>query len=172
MLDGDLVTLRPIEPGDYSTLATFLNDLDVGLLVGGQPPVPMPMASVAALYEHRRESPDEVNFAITANDVDGALIGQCGLFRHDVVGRTCELGISIGVREYWGRGYGRETVSLLADYAFRVRNIRKLCLSVNANNERAYRAYTAAGFEEEGRRRQHVWSDGAYVDMVLMARFA
>ncbi|MFD1044272.1 GNAT family N-acetyltransferase [Kibdelosporangium lantanae] len=164
--------MRPIEPGDYSTLATFLNDLDVGLLVGGQPPVPMPMASVAALYEHRRESPDEVNFAITANDVDNALIGQCGLFRHDNVGRTCELGIAIGVHEYWGRGYGRETVSLLADYAFRVRNIRKLCLSVNATNERARRAYAAVGFEEEGVRKQHVWNNGEYIDMVLMARFA
>ncbi|TCO53789.1 GNAT family N-acetyltransferase [Actinocrispum wychmicini] len=171
MLTGELVTLRPIEPADYPALAVFTNDLEVALLVGGLPPVPVPLASVSAIYERRRENPDEVNFAITSNEGDGLLIGQCGLFRHDPIGRTCELGIAIGDRDHWGRGYGRETVSMLSDYAFRVRNIRKVCLSVNATNERALRAYVAAGFVEEGRRLRHVWSDGEYIDMVLMARF-
>jgi RimJ/RimL family protein N-acetyltransferase len=93
--------------------------------------VPMPQATVAELFEKRRTDPDEVNFAITGQD--GALIGQCGLFRHDSAGRTAELGIAIG--------------------------------------DRAIRAYTAAGFSEEGRRLRHVWSDGDYVDVVLMGRF-
>lgn len=172
MLAGDLVTLRPIEPGDHPALAAFRNDLELSLLVGGPPPAPMPIASVVELHERRRASPDEINFAITANDPAGLLIGQCGLFRHDVVSRTVELGIAIGARDYWGRGYGRETVLLLVDYAFRVRNIRKVCLTVNATNERAIRAYTAAGFTEEGRRIKHVWNNGEYIDVVLMARFS
>ena len=33
---------------------------------------------------------------------------------------------------------------------------------------RAIRAYRACGFVEEGRLRQHVWSDGAYIDLVYM----
>jgi RimJ/RimL family protein N-acetyltransferase len=172
MLAGDLVTLRPIEPDDIVTLAGFLNDLEVSLLVGGPAPVPMPVASVTTLHERRRESPDEINFAITANEADGRLIGQCGLFRHDMVSRTAELGISIGLRDYWGRHYGREAVSLLVDYAIRIRNLRKVCLTVSATNERAIRAYTAAGFVEEGRRSRHVWNNGQYIDIVLMARFA
>ena len=169
MLAGDLVTLRPVEPADVRVLAGFANDLEVALLVGGHTPVPLPVASVAALYEHRRESPDEIGFAITADD---QLIGQCGLFRHDPIGRTCELGITIGRRDYWSRGYGREAVGLLVDYAFRVRNIRKVCLTVSATNPRAIRAYLAAGFVEEGRRSRHIWNDGKYIDLVLMARFA
>jgi RimJ/RimL family protein N-acetyltransferase len=39
---------------------------------------------------------------------------------------------------------------------------------VHASNERAVHAYRAAGFVEEGRMRQHVWSDGAYDDVVYM----
>jgi RimJ/RimL family protein N-acetyltransferase len=171
VLNGDLVTLRPIEPSDYPTLAGYANDLEVDLLVGGPPPVPAPLSSVAAVYERRRENPDEINFAITSNADAGLLIGQCGLFRHDPVGRTAELGIAIGARDHWGRGFGRESVSLLVDYAFRVRNIRKVHLTTNATNERAIRAYTAAGFVEEGRRKRHVWNDGDYIDIVLMARF-
>ena len=33
---------------------------------------------------------------------------------------------------------------------------------------RAIRTYRACGFVEEGRLRQHVWSDGAYIDLVYM----
>jgi len=59
-------------------------------------------------------------------------------------------------------------VRLLLDYAFRLRNERKVWLRVWANNERAIRSYLAAGFVEEGRQRAHVWSAGHYVDLVLM----
>lgn len=169
MLTGELVTLRPIETDDYPALAVFANDVELELLGGGDPPTPTPQASVAAAYEQRRENPDSVNFAITANEAAGRLIGHCGLWRHDQLGRTVELGITI-VREYWGRGYGREAVALLVDYAFRLRNMRKVHLSVLATNDRAIRSYTAVGFAEEGRLREHVWSDGAYADLVLMGR--
>jgi len=40
---------------------------------------------------------------------------------------------------------------------------------VHGRNQRAIRAYRACGFVEEGRLRQHVWSDGAYDDLVIMA---
>jgi RimJ/RimL family protein N-acetyltransferase len=39
---------------------------------------------------------------------------------------------------------------------------------VNGTNERAIRAYRACGFVEEGRLRQHVWSEGAYIDLIHM----
>ena len=57
---------------------------------------------------------------------------------------------------------------LLLDYAFRLRNLRKVWLSTNSDNERAIRAYLACGFVEEGRLRQHVWSNGQYLDEVRM----
>ena len=41
-------------------------------------------------------------------------------------------------------------------------------LGGDATNERAIRCYRACGFVEEGRLRQHDYSDGAYVDVVAM----
>ncbi|WP_188316366.1 GNAT family N-acetyltransferase [Solihabitans fulvus] len=170
MLTGELVTLRPLEPEDYPTLARFANDVEIALLVGGRPPTPDALPSVVALYEGRREDPHTLGFAIIANNDPGRLIGQCALFNQHQVARTAELGILIGDRDYWGRGCGTEAVSLLADYGFRLRNLHKVHLSVNATNPRAIRAYQKAGFTEEGRRRKHLWNDGEYVDLVLMGR--
>jgi RimJ/RimL family protein N-acetyltransferase len=49
-----------------------------------------------------------------------------------------------------------------------LRNFHKVFLTVQANNMRAIRSYEACGFAEEGRLRQHVWSNGQYFDLVYM----
>jgi RimJ/RimL family protein N-acetyltransferase len=81
---------------------------------------------------------------------------------------NCELGITIGDKDYWGRGYGRESIHLLVQYAFEHHNYHKVWLRVHAFNERAVRAYRACGFIEEGRLRAHVWSNGRYDDLLVM----
>ena len=167
MLNGPRITLRHITRADLPRINDFNNDLEIELLGGGDPPIPQSLERLFADFEMdlSKGGRDGSRFAI---DADGILIGHCALFNYNDTNRTCELGITIGDREYWGRGYGRETVRLLLDYAFRYRNIHRVFLTVHSRNERAIRSYRANGFVEEGRLRQHVWSDGAYLDLVLM----
>lgn len=167
MLIGKHVILRAIEREDLPLLAAYNNDLDVELAGGGDPPMPQSLARLQAEFEEKasKGGRDGTNFAIEA---DGKFIGHCGLFNFNHLSQTCELGISIGDKEYWGRGYGREAVTLLVDYAFRYQNLRRVYLEVHSLNERAIKAYIGAGFIEEGRLREHVWSDGQYDDLVLM----
>ncbi len=40
--------------------------------------------------------------------------------------------------------------------------------AIEADNERAIRCYKSCGFQEEGRQREHAWSNGRYVDNLLM----
>lgn len=70
-----------------------------------------------------------------------------------------------------GKGVGRQAVRLLLDDAFRHPNLGKVWLRVHSSNDRAIRCHTACGFSEEGRLRDHVWSDGRYVDLLLMSVF-
>ena len=167
MLIGERVTLRSPEREDIEILWRFWNDLEVELAGAGDPPLPVSLQRLQERFEReaRERPPDKIDFVIEA---DGACIGLCQLFNFDAAARHCELGIAIGAREYWGRGYGREAVGLLLDYAFRIRNLRRVWLEVNAANGRAIRAYAACGFLEEGRMREHVWLAGRYVDYVIM----
>ena len=168
MLSGEKVILRAIQREDLRLLNRYNNDLAVELAGGGDPPMPQALARLEAEYEQQWSSGgrDGASFAIEA---EGKFIGQCALFNFDHTAQTAELGITIGDKDYWGRGYGREAVSLLLNYAFRYRNLRRVWLRVDGRNERAQRAYRACGFVEEGRLRAHVWSDSAYDDLVLMA---
>lgn len=107
----------------------------------------------------------KMDFVIVA---DGECIGNCGLYVIDTTNRTCELGISIGDKGYWGKGYRGEAVRVLLDYAFRLRNFRRVWLEVHAENERAIKCYGSCGFSEEGRLREHVWLDGLYAGAVMV----
>ena len=167
MLHGQKTLLRAISRDDLERLWQFNNDVDVELAGGGDPPMPQSLARLYAEYdaEASKGGRDGASFAIEA---DGKFIGQCALFRLNHTDQTCELGITIGDKTYWGRGYGRDVIRILLDYAFRLRNFRRVYLTVNGTNERAIRAYQACGFLEEGRLRKHVWSAGAFIDLVYM----
>jgi RimJ/RimL family protein N-acetyltransferase len=167
MLKGPRLTLRPVQREDLPKLYEFNVDVEVELLSGGDPPMPRPLAYWQAWYDREatKDRPDSLWFIIEA---DGQVIGNCGLEAFDRVSRTCELGITIGERGYWSKGYGREAIGLLLDYAFRILNQQRVWLSVNGDNERAIRSYRASGFAEEGRMRRHKWVGGRYIDYVFM----
>ena len=168
MLFGKLVTLRAITEADLPRLTEFKNDVETELLGGGDPPRPRTLAVVQQFFQEQSKDRESPNFAIEA---DGRFIGDCGLFHIDRLAGTAELGITIGDRAYWGRGFGREALTLLVDYGFRLQNLRKLWLEVHGSNERAIRSYRAVGFVEEGRQREQVWAGGRYEDLVMMGLF-
>jgi RimJ/RimL family protein N-acetyltransferase len=166
MLKGERVVLRAIEDEDLPARARWQNDLEVEVLGGGDPPLPRSVDRIRAEEQRRqKENPEDASFAI---EVNGKLIGMCSLFRVDLTARTAELGIVIGERDYWGKGYGQDAVRTLVDYGFRHRNYQRVWLTVTATNDRAINAYKRCGFVEEGRLRQHVWSDGTHRDLVCM----
>ncbi len=101
-------------------------------------------------------------------EAEGRFVGRCGLHGIDEYARRADLGIALR-RDEWGKGYGQDACRVLVEYAFRNLNLRKVCLHVLADDERAVGAYRNAGFVEEGRLREHDWYDGAYRDVLLMA---
>src|SRR5688572_29665360 len=125
MLKGKRVLLRSVQRDDLPRLCEFNNDVEVELAGGGDPPYPQSLERLYADFERdiARGGRDPLWFAIEADD---KFIGQCALFNIQDVHRTCELGIAIGDKDYWGKGYGREVVALLLDYSFRLRNIRRV----------------------------------------------
>jgi RimJ/RimL family protein N-acetyltransferase len=167
MLTGERVVLRPIEREDIGPLWELTDDFEVRTRASDRPPAPRSRAEAEAEFDRDPASaaPDRAWFAV---EVDGELVGICGLHEIDHYHGVCDLGIRIG-KEFWGQGYGQDACRTLVEYAFRHMNMRKVGLTVLADDERAVGAYRAAGFVEEGRLRQHHWFDGAYHDTLRMA---
>ena len=102
-------------------------------------------------------------------EVDGAYIGFCSLMNTSDPSGVLELGIMIGDRRYWDRGFGREVVRLLMRHGFLELSARTIELTTNAGNPRALRCFSACGFEESNRVPGRIAFGGQYVDMVEMS---
>ncbi len=99
---------------------------------------------------------------------DDRLIGFVELSGFRWSARSAWVGIGIGLREFWGGGYGTEAMRLVCKYAFETVNLNRINLNVFEYNERAYRSYVKCGFKEEGRSRQAMLRDGKRWDVIYM----
>ena len=80
--------------------------------------------------------------------------------------QTGYIGIALGDREYWGKGYGREAMKLILKFAFHELNLHRVQLSVFSYNERAISLYRKLGFVQEGVLREYLSRDGQRHDML------
>jgi len=74
-------------------------------------------------------------------------IGNCGLHKVDWGNKTCEFGVVIGDKEYWGKKFGTDIINGIAKIAFKKLKLIKIKLFVYEYNERAISAYKKCGFE-------------------------
>jgi hypothetical protein len=79
------------------------------------------------------------------------------------------VGIFIGEKTLWNKGYGTEAMRLLLRHGFETLNLNRICLRVFETNPRAVRSYEKAGFMLEGRERQGMYKDGQYIDVLMMS---
>lgn len=81
-----------------------------------------------------------------------------------------EFGLSVR-RAYWQCGIGSRLLDLMIAWAQANGVTRKIKLRVHAGNERAIALYRSRGFVEEGLLRRDLRIGGAWVDLLLMARW-
>lgn len=164
MMRGNKVSLRPLERTDLQRLHDLEQHVELVLLGDGQwEPQSLPVFE--KMFERNLAAEEQRWFVIEA---DAQVIGSVGLHHCNRFSGSTSFGIGINDPAYVGKGYGREAIALLLDWAFRIQNWRRVWLDVSATNERAVRAYRGLGFVEEGRQRQQVYTNGGYVDLIVM----
>ena len=99
--------------------------------------------------ELRYPSPTRHRFAVET--LDGKHIGNCTYYDINETNGEAELGIMIGNRDYWDKGYGADTVTTLVNYIFRQRNLKRIYLKTLDSNTRAQKCFTKCGFTANGR---------------------
>jgi RimJ/RimL family protein N-acetyltransferase len=124
-IEGKNIYLRAIEMADASDrYVSWMNDEEVtrGLASGVYPST---IDDLKKYIQGITASKNAVMFAICDNQND-LHIGNIKLDNFDWVNRTCELGLLLGDRSYWGKGVGTEVMHLTLRYAFEQLNMRKV----------------------------------------------
>jgi len=171
MILGQKVRLRAIERDDLPTFVRWFNDPEVRHYLTAY--MPMSLAEEEKWFEGQLQKQDGRIFAIEVIDGDQPIhIGNVGIHDVDWKNRAAEVGIVIGEKDYWGKGYGTDALKTLLRFAFQEMNLHRVQLRVHDYNARALRCYEKCGFQHEGRQRQALFRDGEYHDVLLMGILA
>ena len=162
--------MRSFELSDVDEIIKYWNRLELRRLLGNVDKGPVARNQeeewIKDTWNLRKERKAFL-FAIE-NLADAKLIGGTGLFAIDWTSRSAEVVIIIYNPEYWGKGYGAESLDLILEFAFRDLNMNRVELHVLEFNERAYKCYLKVGFKEIGRKRKAKFIEGNYHDRIMM----
>ena len=95
-------------------------------------------------------------------------VGKCAFTDIDHLNQSGEIGIYIGNKDYWNKGYGTEALTLLLDYGFKALNFHNIQLKVYSFNERAIKSYEKIGFKTFGKRREALLGGKERYDIIHM----
>lgn len=170
LLTGNFVRLAAFDPEELGKVfSTWSRDSEYWRLMDASVARPTSAKAATQYFEKEHAEPATGIYAFSVRTVaDDKLIGEMVL---DVVswsGRDAYVGLSIGDRTNWGKGYGTEMMYLILRYAFMEVNLRRVSLAVFEYNPRAIRTYEKAGFRHEGRIRHFLNKEGQRWDMLIM----
>ena len=164
-ITGQRLYLSPFNPSDpeiHAKWANWMNNRAVSDTFGGH----QNMVSLATAKKAVEEL-SGYRFDIVLRDSDD-LIGHISLHDIDHLHRHAFMGIVIGEDEHRGRGYGTEAARLILDYGFNTLNLHNIMLSVHADNHAGISSFKKAGFKDAGRRRDWIFKNGEYHDVLYM----
>ncbi len=81
--------------------------------------------------------------------------------------KFADVGIMIGDKSSWGKGYGTEAVKLATRYAFEKLGLHKLMAGCYADNVGSAKIFLKSGYEQEGLRKEKFYCNGKYVDELI-----
>ncbi len=149
VLVGEKVRLREKRVSDAALDYQWQTDAELTAL-DAAPVTRMSFQQFLAEYirELRFPSPSRRRFAIET--LEGRHIGNCTYYSIDLRKGEAEIGILIGDRDYWGRGYGTSAVCTLVEYIFTQTTLTRVYLKTLEDNTRAQRCFANCGFAPYG----------------------
>lgn len=168
MFNGRLIRLRALEPGDAETIFRFRQDSEI-LRHEGRPSWPQSLADLRYRLEKLPEiegQGDDMQLAVET--LAGEMVGEINIQLADPKHGTFALGIGLGERSAWGKGYAKEAVVLILRFMFMERRYQKCNVGIYAFNDRSLALFRRLGFVEEGCLRRNYFANGRYHDEIAL----
>jgi RimJ/RimL family protein N-acetyltransferase len=167
---GELVRLRASEPDDWETVWQWNRDAELNRGLDHIYP-PQAQGTVKKQLEPSGGKPSPDAFGVMIETLNGVLVGHIGTHKCDPLAGTFSYGLAV-LGEYRQRGYASEAIRLILRYMFDERRYRKAWAEVYSFNDASIRLHEKLGFQQEGRMREMVFTNGEFHDLILLGLFA
>lgn len=146
--------LAPIVPDDITDLyVNGLNDPEVNRFLSGPRKEHQTRETVRAFVAANAAASDAILFGVF---VDRELRGTVRL--HDISDASAYVGLAFFDKRIWGKGWAKQAINRVCEYAFDDLKIAKIFAGVHDANEASRRAFQGVGFhsiqqgvDDEGR---------------------
>jgi RimJ/RimL family protein N-acetyltransferase len=165
-LEGDEVTLRPVEEDDVEFVQRCMNDPRVW-----RPALdsrPMNREQGREFFEDVLSDEESVHCLVCDGEEPLGIVSLTGTeYGPGATDRSRAAEIAYYLApEHHGEGYGSDAVGELIRYAFEDLNRRRLSARAGSFNDASIGLLESLGFEREGRLREAAWYRGEYRDML------
>ena len=163
---GKKTTLRVLSKKDLGKSLIWLKDPSVNMFLSHSF-YDYTQEQEIKWFEFIQNSNNDVVFAI--EDINTNLyIGNCALHKIDWENENCEMGIVIGEKDYWNKGYGSDAVRNVVNFAMFGLNLKSIKLEVYKDNRRAINVYKKSGFKLIKIEKKSHFYNGKYWDTLIM----
>ena len=170
-IEGRILRLRAVEPGDVDLMYTWENDSEIWPLSGTLEPF---SRSQLERFLERQQDADIFRSGqlrlIAERLSDAKAVGAVDLFEFDPVSRRAGIGILIYEPSERGRGYASDAVETLCRYTRDTLGMHQLWCNVGTDNEASLGLFRSAGFTEVGIKRDWQWRPDGYHDEVMLQK--
>ncbi|MDQ7092629.1 GNAT family protein [Desulfosporosinus sp. PR] len=168
-LEGGNIRFKALELKDIQAIHNYASDENVSRFIGWRL-----MKTLDETHTHieemlQREAAGSHLYASVVLKLSQEVIGTVMIFNFDHEANHAEIGY-VFHSSHWGRGYGTEALSLMAEFAFGSLNLHKLHAQVVEANVGSLRILEKNGFKREGRLKDYYFIDGSYYDKILLGK--
>jgi diamine N-acetyltransferase len=165
MLKGKKIFLRAVEPSDATKLMLWENNPKHWKVTDTE--VPFSLHGIQQLIEQQQHirSTGQLRLMICLND-SGESVGAIDLYDADFRHEKAAVGILIGEEEQRQKGYAKESLELLIEYARDFLALYNLYCSVQADNPESLSLFQNAGFDRVGTRKEWFFIKGERIDEI------
>jgi RimJ/RimL family protein N-acetyltransferase len=145
MTDDFKTRLREKKIGDAGHDYSWQTDPELAAL-DAVTPASLTYNEYLARYTVELSQPSSRRARFAIETQKGLHIGNCTYYAIDHKRGEAEIGIMIGNRDYWDKGYGADAVTHLLDHIFGQTGLERLYLKTLVDNTRAQKCFAKCGF--------------------------
>ena len=166
---GNKVVLRAMEKTDSDLIRAMFNDPELEHLVVGWA---FPVSEYAQEQWYIKNYSDQKNFRFVIETAEDGAVGIATLTDIDWKNRNATHGIKLKTGKCRSKGIGTDAVMAIMRYAFDELGLHRLNGSWFEDNVASINMYTKLGWKAEGVRRDYVYKQGAYRNLVIVGVLA
>jgi len=163
------IYLRELEKKDLSQLNSWRNDKKLLDQLGNNFLFISGAVDEVWFDNYLQSREKTVRLAIILKERD-LYIGNVNLTSIHPINRSAEFSLMIGEEVYRGKGIGLLATRIMLQHAFEDRGLNRIHLDVLKENTAALKLYEKAGFKREGVKRQDIFKNGTFHDVVMMSQ--